>query len=434
MSKQGEKELSEQSNKRENRAVALVVFSMCVLIYFIINIQRVAVPGQLFDMLQRELAVSASAVSALGTAFMYVFATAQLFAGLFVDKYGGVRTITVGGILLCIGAFIFPLEKSFVLMVAARLLVGLGCSTVILSLVKECDRLFPKAFTMVWGVVILIGLSGAAIGTAPLAIGAKLWGWRTCMMVVAAVGAVGVLGIIVCWPFTWKPQVMPGKLSLRPLIEAFKIRENIIQFLAFTVNYGLYFCILTIFGNKFLVDIGGLSENLASSTGAIMMLLPAVSNLLSGCLTAWCGNRRRPFFIMMNVFPLISTTVVMASLLLNLPAKGHLLMAALIAVSLVAGGSPIASALARETNPPEYTGTAVGIINFGAYIMTAIFGTLSGLILDTFGGVKTADGSMLYPLKAYITIFSIFFVISVFTFVVSLKMPETHGKNIYHKP
>ena len=434
MSNQCEKQDNKITQHSGNRAIALVVFSMCVLLYFIINIQRVSIPGQLFDTLQKELAVSASAVSALGTAFMYVFATAQLFAGLFVDKYGGVRTIIIGGVLLCVGAVIFPLERSFGMLVLARVLVGLGCSTVFLSLVKECDRLFPKTFTMVLGFVILIGLSGAAIGTAPLAIGARLWGWRNCMMLVAAVGVVGLLGIVICWPFSVKPQILPGKLSLRPLWEAFKIRENIIQFLAYTVNYGLYFCILTIFGKKFLVDIGGLSENLASSTGAIMMLLPAISNQFSGCLTAWCGNRRRPFFILMNVFPLISTLMVMACLLFNPPGKGHLLMASLITVSLVAGFSPIASALARETNPPEYTCTAVGIINFGAYIMTAIFGTLSGIILDAFGGTKTPDGFILYPLAAYITIFAIFLAISIFTFSVSLKMPETHGKNIYHKP
>ena len=82
MSNQSGKQYSEMSVKKENRAIALVVFAMCVLLYFIINIQRVSIPGQLFDTLQRELEVSASAVSSLGTAFMYVFATAQLFVGL----------------------------------------------------------------------------------------------------------------------------------------------------------------------------------------------------------------------------------------------------------------------------------------------------------------------------------------------------------------
>ena len=66
--------------------------------------------------------------------------------------------------------------------------------------------------------------------------------------------------------------------------------------------------------------------------------------------------------------------------------------------------------------------------------MTAIFGTLSGIILDAFGGTKTPDGFVLYPITAYITIFAIFLAISIFTFSVSLKMPETHGKNIYRKP
>ena len=58
-------------------------------LYFFANIQRVAVPGAIFDLLQSDLHLSAPGVTALGSVFMYVYALNQLLIGLFVSRYGG---------------------------------------------------------------------------------------------------------------------------------------------------------------------------------------------------------------------------------------------------------------------------------------------------------------------------------------------------------
>ena len=91
----------------------VLMFCLAVLMYFVVNIQRIAVPGQMFDELQAELALSASAVSAMGTAFMYVYAATQLVVGVLVDRYGGMRVLTMGSILMSIGALLFPLANNY---------------------------------------------------------------------------------------------------------------------------------------------------------------------------------------------------------------------------------------------------------------------------------------------------------------------------------
>ena len=412
---------------------AVAMFCLAVVMYFVVNIQRVAVPGQIFDALQSELGLSASAVSAMGTAFMYVYAATQLAVGVLVDKYGGMRVLATGSILMAIGAILFPMADNYWLLVAGRVLVGLGCGATFLSLVKEMDRLFPNRFALVMGIAIFIGYMGATIGTMPLAKASHAWGWRPCMMSVAILGTVTLIAIGALWRFTPRPKVTAVPLSLQPFKVGFSNRYTLIQLFSYTINYGIYFAILTVFGKKFLEDAGGLSSNVASMTCALMMLLPAILSQVVGILTTCVGNRRRPFFILLNLFPLVSTLLILLCMLMRFKGFGYGMLTGCIIISLLAAFTPVTSSLSRETNPPEYTGTAVGIINFGAYIMTAIGGTISGLILDWFGGTPMPNGALRYPDRAYITIFALFALVSLGTFLVSLKMPETYGKNIYKK-
>ncbi len=76
---------------------------------------------------------------------------------------------------------------------------------------------------------------------------------------------------------------------------------------------------------------------------------------------------------------------------------------------------------------------AVGILNFSAYVMVAIFANLAGFILDCFRkyAATAADGAIIYPQIAYLTLFGLLSLIALGTFRLSLTMPETYGRNIY---
>ena len=63
------------------------------MLYFLANVQRVAIPGTVFNLLQERLQVSAPWITGLGSAFMYVYALNQLAVGLLVERYGGARVI-----------------------------------------------------------------------------------------------------------------------------------------------------------------------------------------------------------------------------------------------------------------------------------------------------------------------------------------------------
>ena len=421
--------------RRLERRMAVVLFALGIGIYFLVNIQRVAVPGQIFNELQRDFGMSASAVANLGSVFMYIYAATQLLVGLLVDKYGGMRVLIAGSSALSLGALLFPLAQSVPMLLFSRMLVGLGCGAAYLCMVKETDRLFSRNFAAVTGLVIFLGYSGGVVGTVPLVKLTALIGWRACLMTIAIAGILIQLAMMACWRFTRHPQIQKGRLSWKPYLTGFRNINNLRHVFAFAANFGIYYAVLTVLGKKFLEDVAGLSAGVAALTCSLMVVISAILNQATGLLCTYTGNLRRPYYRALNFFPLLALALLLLLLLSPGPSnqKGAWFVVAFLLLCITSGFSPVTNALAREINPPDATGVAVGILNFAAYVMVAIFANLSGFVLDLFRNHATtaADGAIIYPQSAYLTLFGLLFLTAIGTFWISLTMPETYGRNIY---
>ena len=137
-------------------------------LYFLANLQRVAIPGTVLNQLMENLHAGAPYITALGSAFMYVYAISQLLVGLFLDRYGGIRTMLVGGFLFCLGSLLFPLFHSLPLLYLIRALTGLGASTIFLSMVMEICRFFPQNYSILISIFMMMGYFGAIAAGSPL--------------------------------------------------------------------------------------------------------------------------------------------------------------------------------------------------------------------------------------------------------------------------
>jgi MFS family permease len=321
------------------------------------------------------------------------------------------------------------------MLLMSRMLVGLGCGAAYLSMVKECDRLYSDNFTAVMGLVIFLGYLGGVVGTFPLAKGASLLGWRPCLLAIGLAGALPTLLIACIWKKAAHPKVADEPISFKPYLYGFRNLNNLKILFSFAINFSLYYVILTVVGKKFLEDVGGVRPGTAAFCCTLMVILSAILNQVVGVLCSYTGNLRRPYFRFLNFLPLLGCAMLVAGLLLkgSKPGWGGYFIVTFLIISLTSGFSPITNALSRETNPPAATGVAVGITNFGAYIMVAIFGSLSGMVLDAFQGraTITPEGGLVYPTSAWLCLFSLFFLISIGTFKIALTYPETYGRNIY---
>ena len=140
-----------------------------ILLYASSYFQRIAIPGTVFNELSGDFGFSAVQIAAMGTSFVFIYSICQLFVGMLADKFCGIRVITWGGILFCIGAIGFPcVGGNLRLMYLMRFLTGLGASSMYLSIIRETDRLFGREnYSVFLGIVYFVGYSGGLFGTYP---------------------------------------------------------------------------------------------------------------------------------------------------------------------------------------------------------------------------------------------------------------------------
>ena len=426
---------AETLTPREWRFAAVLCF-FGMLLYFLVNIHRVAIPGQIFSQLQAELGVSASAIAGLGTSFMYIYAVTQLVVGVLVDRYGGMRVAALGGVVMSLGSLLFACSANLWMLFAGRALVGLGGGCAYLCLVKECARLFPGRFTSVLGFIILFGYTGGIAGTYPFVGAVNAWGWRSGMLGIALAGVLVLAGMALFWRRVRKPPVNhAAALSWEPYRRGFSNLHNLKGVFSYSLSFGMYYVVLTVIGKKFLEDAGGLAPSKAALCCSVMVLLSALCNQVSGILSSMSGNRRRPFILLQTAMVPAGSLLVLAGMLgvPQGPVRGLLLVAGFLLITFASGFSPVTNAIMLEVNPPALTGVGVAIGNFSAYAFVALLGTLSGGVLDAFRSQAQTDasGALRYPDATYLVLFGIYLLIGLGTHLLAYRLKETHGRNIH---
>src|SRR5690349_24511833 len=95
-----------------SRRLVRWAFATMAGVYFFAYFHRSAVPGTIFNELQQEWHLSASAIVALGSVALWIYGAMQLVAGILIDRYGGTRMLLIGGTISAVGATLFPLAPT----------------------------------------------------------------------------------------------------------------------------------------------------------------------------------------------------------------------------------------------------------------------------------------------------------------------------------
>lgn len=397
------------------------------MLYFFSYFQRVAVPGTIFNELQSDFAVTASAVTALGAITFYLYGSAQLFVGMLVDRFGAGRVTLVGGVLMVIGAFLFPIAPSIGLLYAARAMVGLGVSAMYLCMVKELDRLFgPRLFPQLLGVALFLGYSGGLAATYPLQKAVSAFGWRASFF-----GAAILTTIVLIWALSVlrrDPHAsVRTRFSFRQALTILRNRDSLPLLISGAINFTIYFLFQATIGKKFLEDFAGISGSRAASFTCAMMVCCMVTIFLSGFLSRLIGNRRKPILVASCALTLFSLCALLLSMAHSAPGWIYLVIYLGFATS-ASGSAMFASCLIKEVNPANLVGVSIGMVNSLAYLSIAININLAGMILDWFKNEAIiTEHSIIYPPQAYITLFWSLLALAVISFVASCCARETRG-------
>ncbi len=404
----------------------LSLLFLTVLFYFFANFQRSVIPGAIFTDLQTDVGVSAAKITALGAAFMYVYGISQLFAGMLADKYGGYRVINIGGLLFCIGALVFPFTHNIYIMYASRVIVGIGASSIYLSLIKEVHNAFPKNFAPCLGIAMLVGYSGSMFANAPFVALAHHIGWRS-GLIYTAYAMLFIWLLFFVLRFTVKmPTPTEAKFNIRTFAPAVAKRHNIFLYIVLDVSFAIFYVFQTVLGKKFLEDFCKMPQLTAGWILTITGALSALSTFVIPLISRVCGNKRRPFLRLMGAGGLVATAGVLLALALDF-RQGWYFAALFFLVSLTSNMTPVFLAIVAETNPPENLGVCASLSNCTAYLLVALLGNVSGVLMDLFKP-EIINGAKIYGRNSYIAVFALFTILAIFCFASSLKIIETNGQ------
>ena len=193
-------------------------------VYFFSYFLRSAIPGTIFDDLQTDLGLSASAVAAMGSMFTWIYGGMQIVVGLLAARYAGRarwsgrRGVLAGGRV--------SLSRSAGPAFASRAVTWLGASFMYLCLIKELDRLFDqRRFTLWLGIILAVGYSGGVMATLPFERLADAFGWRRTLLAAAVLlaAALAVAGSALRW--LGAGSQVPQPLSPRSLTEVLQNRR-----------------------------------------------------------------------------------------------------------------------------------------------------------------------------------------------------------------
>jgi len=405
-----------------------VAFGAMASIYCLAYFQRTGIPGTIFDELQHEFRLSASAVTALGSVFIYVYAGMQLLVGMAADRYGGRRTLLFGGAVMCVGAVLFPCARTTTMLFASRVLIGFGSSFVYLSIVKEVDTLFDsRHFAGLLGLAMLASYSGAIAATLPFERAVHGFGWRGTLL---AVGGMTVAAVIVVWAVLRRLQEPPVCRKGIPLPLLWNVLRNRLSWpllICATINFPILFVFQGVLGKKFLQDGVGLNSAQAAASVLVMASVCGLSAVSGGPVLRLTRQRRKPVILGATGVILLATVLMLAAVLTAAPPWVFLMGYVLLALSIV--GSPATSATMKEVNRPDAVAVTISVLNTASYLGVGLLSNAAGAILDAFGSrAEAAEARIVYPTAAYATLFACLAGLALVSMLITVFLiPETSG-------
>lgn len=409
----------------KKKGIVFSLISLGTLFYFFANFQRIAIPGAVFDLLQSELSVSAPYITAFGAIFMYLYAFNQLVIGVLVDRFGGLRIMLTGGIILGVGALLFPISSNLPLMYFSRVLVGIGGSTFYLSLIRELRECFSdKNFGIAISVMLCIGYCGGIAANAPFVFLMKYINWREILVILALIILLGVIIFAILSTRIKFPEINRNvKLRTLPfrLVLHKKHNRNLFSFAC--CNFGISYAIQAIIGKKFLEDFCGMSTYKSALVLSAMAVIAAIFNIINASVCKMCHNHRVMFLKNASVITFGCLLVICICLIFNIRTD----FIAIIFFILAANASltSLLVPVLHLTNRKMVSGTAVSIMNFCFFTMVGLLGTAMGFLLNLFAPEQKGN-ILVYSNHSYLAVFGLFFLLSVFELYKAMKLSDKY--------
>ena len=226
-----------------------------------------------------EIGATKSDLSLASGMWFAAFALMQFAVGVALDRFGPKRTVSfLLAIFAAGGAVVFALASAPWMIVLAMVMIGIGCSPVLMGSFYIFAKTFPPArFAILASWVVAIGMLGNVAGSSPMANAAEYFGWRNVMW---GLGIVTLAASIVLYLTIRDPEADDSETAddggFAGYLQLAKIRALWFIFPMMLINYTAAAGIRGLWAGPYLADVYT-AEALQIGTVTLYMALAMVA-------------------------------------------------------------------------------------------------------------------------------------------------------------
>ena len=296
--------------------------------------------------------LSTANVAAIASVYFIVFAFAQLAAGNLIDRWGARSVLTVSAVLSSIGGLLFALSSSFLILIIARGVMGLGLSAAFVGAIYVARTSFDETrFAFMSGVVQFIANVGGAIASIAVASLDYVPVILISAFVNLAVAAL-LFGVV------RRPPIAQPPATYAP---AFQSRNVWLGAIFFAGTFGTLVALADFWAVPMLQRHG----HDLPTVGLLNAMLPA-GTALGALLAGWAASRFGHIVCFCR-FVAIASLIFAIIFVLQGKASPSVAGMTLFLFGFALGGAILAFVVADRGCPESSKGTAIGLVNTIGY-------------------------------------------------------------------
>jgi predicted MFS family arabinose efflux permease len=329
--------------------------------------------------LEADLGLGPDVLATASGLWFLSFAAMQVPVGWSLDTLGPRRTagwlLLVGG---CGGAALFALAQSAIHIHIAMILIGVGCSPVLMASFYIFARTFPPSrFATLAALMIGIGTVGNLISSYPMAFAAETIGWRAAMWVLALGCGAVALGIFA----TVRDPEKPMDEARGSLLDLLRMPALWLLLPIMFVNYAPIGAVRGLWIGPYLTDVFGMTVSQIGIATLAMSIAMIFGTLAYGPLDRILGTRK---------WVAVGGNAMTAALLVVLVVFGDthpwLSVVIMAAIGFFGASFPVIIAHARGFFPAHLTGRGVTLMNLFGIGGVGMMQFASGRIHTSWSG------------------------------------------------
>jgi MFS family permease len=342
-------------------------------------------------LIKGEFGLTNTQVGILLSAFFWTYAPLQLLAGWMAERLD-IRVLLPAGLALwSLATFCTGFARGFAILLALRLLLGVGESVVYPAHSKLLGlRALEHQRGKANGATAVGQALGPAFGTLVGGLLMSRFGWRAVMI------GFGALSLLWIWPWIAATRNTPSTVGeagagrAPSYAQLLQRREALGACLGhFCLNYTLYFVLGWL--PLFLVKSRGFTIAEMSNIGAAVYCAYALSAAVTGWLSdRWILAGQSPS-LARKTFIVLSCLGSALFLVLTANATASVAIGWLLAMGVTFGfGTPMLFVIAQTLAGPKAAGKWVGLQNFAGNLAGILGPILTGWLVDWTGNFASA--------------------------------------------